>query len=585
MSGDHRSPASRTAWASVLVCAATLGAFGCGGASVPAHPSAPLFEKVAQGFEGKLAASRTVFLGGRKTAGMSCVEKVDVGSLVDRGNVPVRLKGEGAGCATFLRIPRGNTPVEDFQMLQARFRPWLEARLRVCRAASAPMFELADETARIGHEIASWDAIPEGLPRIDVVDPEGSRPAYCLSAMSQALRSRDIVAAKEWSTELASACFHVADLHRWLELLYTNLLTALDFQRECRDLFAATTRLYAKQGYDRASSLSRFPAGSLVLYGERNFYEVERQAENLFALSKDRPVSREARADVPAAYFMPPELRSSFVRLRASLSAANQRTWDAAAGAPYNRSYIENMLFRIGACGVLDAAGAALRRLDARRPRASSAELLDVIFYRAGGFFCGLEWADRFDQRLLAAAKNLRGDNMSLLTQAYALTNARFDTKAYQGGTLTLRSALDTGSFDCIRATDMIGAIYRNAGGTRFFDVRICRGGPSHTVAGIEVDATGGDKVFSVDGLLPKHQGARTWPDSWFRASRDYCVETYYRGLDTSIWAGGYIVFGPAAGTRMDAAIPYLPGRETRKAEKVFHGPYPRRFVGAASTR
>ena len=216
-----------------------------------------------------------------------------------------------------------------------------------------------------------------------------------------------------------------------------------------------------------------------------------------------------------------------------------------------------------------------LQRLDQRK-KLRPHQLLDVLSYRGGGFFSGLEWGDRYRPELLAAAEKQRGDDRKVLRAAQTFTFRSYDPSRYRGGTLTLRSALETGSFDCIRGTDMIGAIFRNAGRTGFVELRECRGQPaSHTTAGQVESWSPGAAVFAVDGLLPPNETGRRYPDSWFRAKREYCVELYARGLDTSLWAGAYMIAGPSAGLRVDAALPYLPGRGTHSEQKAFAGPYP----------
>jgi hypothetical protein len=47
------------------------------------------------------------------------------------------------------------------------------------------------------------------------------------------------------------------------------------------------------------------------------------------------------------------------------------------------------------------------------------------------------------------------------------------------------------------------------------------------------------------------------------------------RGLDNYVWAEGYIVRGPNAGTLARAPVPYLPQREKKSVQTVFAGPYP----------
>jgi hypothetical protein len=61
--------------------------------------------------------------------------------------------------------------------------------------------------------------------------------------------------------------------------------------------------------------------------------------------------------------------------------------------------------------------------------------------------------------------------NLQALMDACQWTNHFYDPANY-GVTFTLRDALEQKKLDCVRATDMIGAIFRNAGRTRFGNVR-----------------------------------------------------------------------------------------------------------------
>jgi len=54
-----------------------------------------------------------------------------------------------------------------------------------------------------------------------------------------------------------------------------------------------------------------------------------------------------------------------------------------------------------------------------------------------------------------------------------------------------------------------------------------------------------------------------------------YCTELYMRGIDNYLWAEGYIIRGPNAGTRVSASIPYSTHRKLASSAKIFAGPYP----------
>jgi hypothetical protein len=130
----------------------------------------------------------------------------------------------------------------------------------------------------------------------------------------------------------------------------------------------------------------------------------------------------------------------------------------------------------------------------------------------------------------------------------------------------------------------MIGAIFRNAGRTRFGHVRWVAGTAGHSVAaylGVENDKP---KTWLVDGLAPPEQ-PEVWPDCYFHGHKwpqgmedrptPYAAELYIRGIDNYLWAEGYILKGPNAGTLTKARLPYLSRRKEASVTKIFAGPYP----------
>ena len=526
--------------------------------------------------ESVLPEARRALLGHRKSQGRSCVEFVPEGSLQDRGNVPARLKLTGGGIATARRLPRGTSPLNHFEALQRRFRPALERGLR-SRAPLLERLEKLSERARLLAKAGSaWESVPSGIAGLELPALPLSQPARIAAELVRAAGGEQLANTQRLCAELDGSLFHLADLLRWVQLLDANLLAALEFQARARGLFEHAERMPRTSRYDPHSTLGWFPAGSSILYGERNYYEVERQAERYFGLVDARSMRPRQAGQPAAALYLSPYVRRAFAELGEQLPPEHRAQWDSLARRPYDRSALENLLFRHQRAERLHEAAEALSRLGQRK-QLRPHQLLDVLSYRGGGFFSGLEWGDRFRPELMAAASEQKGDDRKVLRAAQAFTFRSYDPSRYQGGTLTLRSALETRSFDCIRATDMIGAIFRNAGRTGFVELRECRGQPpSHTTGGQVESWSPSAAVFAVDGLLPPNETGRRYPDSWFRAKKEYCVELYVRSLDTSLWAGAYLIAGPSAGLRVDAALPYLPERATASQVKAFAGPYPR---------
>src|SRR5262249_46314866 len=134
------------------------------------------------------------------------------------------------------------------------------------------------------------------------------------------------------------------------------------------------------------------------------------------------------------------------------------------------------------------------------------------------------------------------------------------------------------------RATDMIGAIFRDAGRTRFGNVRWCAATGGHSVAAFFEPIENGIRPLILDGLQP-HSEPEAWPDCYFHGhawppglennSPPYCAEIYARGIDSYIWLEGYQIRGPKAGLLTKAPIPYSLVHREGSSAKVYNGPYP----------
>lgn len=555
-----------------------------------------LLEALDVGLRQVLPRSRAVLLGKRDPAGPTCQPFRPQGHTDAGYKPPPKGNLDGGPGNRMLQVyywqhkDAVRSAPDDYRWHQTTLRRELESLRSRSRDVSARLRPLVEKAGRLERIVAAWGALPEQFGAIHLVaDAEADRGARALLirvVTSVGVPRRDLAAVQLWARELHAALAAQEDLHRWLELLCTNQLDSLDFQVLGEGLFTECASKFGGEGqepYNAPAVISRFPGGSLGVTALNNYFEVERQGEGLFRINRDWAVKAEGSAalvtQAPASVWMPPEVREAFVAMRRRLGAANRATWDRAAAMPYERSFMANQLFRPLRAGVLERLGVALERFDARHPRATVAELMDVLPYRAGLGMSGIEWGDRFDERLMAAAGKLAGGSRReafMAAHAWAHDTVYKGSANYKGMVLTLRKALDMGKYDCIRGTDMIGALYRNAGWPGFLNVRWCRGASAHTIAGVALRQGEGARVVAVDSLFAPGRRQGTWPESYFTGHPDlYAVELNGRGLDNYVWLQGYVIRGPNAGTLMRAAVPYLPGWDTAGREKVFAGPYP----------
>jgi hypothetical protein len=549
--------------------------------------SSPLHE-LASLVETCVLSSRPILLGSRDPRGSSCVSIVNSGQIVNQ-NVPALASdldgGPGTSLMTFYCRDRlkCKTAAEDFNWHQGRLKVCLENQAVSNRPAAESAHQLAERARQFYEAAAAWTAWPDELAPIGF-SRNTEWLGYCMTEMDRAVDGKDLAALQRWAGELASAAFSLDDLHRWLGFLVENELAALEFQGRCQTLFALVDEQHEQ--YEPSVSISYLPGGMLCSQGAGNYYEVERQAERLFSVPYDRMEAlRHKEYLTPGSLWIMPRLRGTFLKIQDVLSPENRRTWDKAAQTPYEHAYLINMLFRAEFTGRTEDLCAALKRFDTVHPRATVGELMSAMMYR-GHSFAGLEWDDRYQPQLLRAASRIGAadsDEQALLA-AHRWTNDFYHGPENYGWNVTLRDALREKKLDCIRATDMIGAIFRGAGRTRFGHVRWCSEKTGHSVAAYLGTENGKNKTLLADGLVAGDR-LDVWPDCYFHAHAwppgleknpsPYAVELYVRGLDSYIWAEGYIARGPNAGWLTTAAIPYSTRPQEKATRKVFAGPYP----------
>lgn len=473
--------------------------------------------------------------------------------------------------------PARSRPSQDFAWYQGKPRAMMEDMRDQNRLVLPRAVLLARQTERLAELVRQWDAAPK-WPVRPAAKP--TWPGYCYDSLAIAIARGDLALCRQFADELAAASFALADQHRWLDFLLGNTLTALDFQARCKSQILACDALYKDRGgYDADNDIGGFPGSMALGHGLMNCLEVDRQADGLFqvpedyiemTLDGDSRVRSEGLEVTRAALWIPPDLRESFVQLRANLSPANRAAWDEAAHRPFDRSFLVNMLFRTRETGAAAPLGTVLKRFDALNPHASAAQLMGVIFYRAGDFTGGYAWDDRFDRRLLATSADLGPDNEAALLKAHAFAQRLFGTWDHYGPVDSLRDALDTHRLNCLRATDLIGALYRDSGRAGFYNLRLSSGTVGHTVAAVRVDAGGQTRMVAADGLDLDQKAPELWPQDYLggycwpagkfeKEPPPFAAELHVRGLNSYVWVEGYVLRGDNKGAFLQTKIPYLP--------------------------
>lgn len=536
--------------------------------------------------EEAMAESRAILLGSRSPVGESCVVPTLAGQVTNR--LPTNMADYDGGPGTKLQLllyldrQQCGNALSDFAWHQGRLRMYLENLKVESREASESARDFADRAGFLAAAINDCQVFPPNLKPVEF-EKSDDWPGYCMDSLNQAIAIQDLARAKHWAVELQAAAFAMRDLHNWLQFLSENYLAALEFQKHCADLFMTTGS--AVTNYNRESHFGNYPAGLITINGNANFYEVEHQGERMFSMPEDRLREIAANAHwTSSSVWMPPATRGSFLACRGALSPANRETWDLAARTPYEHTYLVNMLYRAQQAGAIKNLVGVLRKFDAMHRHATVAELMSVLMYR-GHSFAGVEWADRFQPQLMEAAEKIRGTDEKAFLEAARWVNRFYRTPAVYGVTFTLRDALESRRLDCIRATDMIAAVFRDAGCPKFGHVRWSAGTVGHSVAAyLGAGSETEPRTIVADGLNLSN-GIEYWPEAYFRGHawppglqnnpQPYAVELYVRGLDNYVWAEGYIVRGPNAGTLVKAAVPYLKNRDNAVSRKVFDGPYP----------
>src|SRR5690606_22965430 len=152
---------------------------------------------------------------------------------------------------------------------------------------------------------------------------------------------------------------------------------------------------------------------------------------------------------------------------------------------------------------------------------------------------------DRFQPELTKAGDEIdpSKSNAEAFLGAWSWTNSFFTPENY-GTSWTLRSAIMSKKLDCVRVTDMVGTIFRNAGRSRFGHIRWSSEGGGHSVAAFLGGDNSQPQILIVDGMnMPGEP--EIWPNAYFSGHAwppilannptPYAVELYGRGIDSYV--------------------------------------------------
>lgn len=506
----------------------------------------------------------------------SCVSQMERKQIEKLGpRFSIDLDG-GPGTTISILLDAGRSAISsaaaDYAWHQSRLATHLANLSALHAAALARANRLFLQTERLverleGLEPASAAAWPEDLVA-SLPEPSGDNwPGLCLARLSASIERRDLAAARRWAHELSGAVWRIVDLHRWTVFLSENHLEALRFQQLCRGCFEVADRLGTP--YAVGATPSSLPAGLLTLHGRDNYLEVERQAEQVFSVSKELLAAVQSDQPVTGpALLVPPLLRPTFLAYLGALGEPNRATLVRATRTPYEASFLFNAMFRAKHAGTVGKQCEVLHRFDRNKPQASVDRLMGVFVYR-GHFFAGFDWSDRYAKALHGEplTEPTAGDAEAFQAACTAVRDA-FSSRSSYGPTLTLRQSLESGVIDCVRATDMVLTRYRNDGRSGVGHVRWLTGGAGHSVP-VLFDAKEGGRPMLIDPLLADPQpevwpdayvAGATWPDVLAGQPPLQGVEFYVRGIDCYVWAQGLCLEGPDAGRLVSATVPYLTG-------------------------
>jgi hypothetical protein len=227
----------------------------------------------------------------------------------------------------------------------------------------------------------------------------------------------------------------------------------------------------------------------------------------------------------------------------------------------YERTALNSNLRRYVAEKKTAELGASLRAYAKHEAKPDVRGMMEMVHIAQGAFGSTTSAGDRYHPEMMSWAQKLAGKPDKAVAQAHALAYGFYTQgggRHYRGRLWTIHDAQKAKATDCIRASQMLGSAYANAGYTGLHPVRICRGNLRQKAVGLSghtfVCLDAGAKNACLDPLLGRtflgpfekmHENDRTVVS----------VAKGYRTLDSFV--SGQIRFpqGPIRGVQL--RVPY----------------------------
>ena len=449
----------------------------------------------------------------------------------------------------FNRVLRVKTIAETFQIVRDIRKSAAEFH-----AKNAPLLAQAQEIETLARTVrdalAKNPATAATLKDVTFTGTGVDELSVSLKKLSEALTADKTVEASAWAAEVHGTAMRLHDLLRWVDLQtewLIDLASVLDGFSFCIE---TSDRAVAAAGGWKNFMFGRLPGASSILelsIGDALMAEL--LLCGFFTVSDaDAPVMGKPGARCPEVI---PACRAAFVKVCDALPKNARVIFEAIPTTDYELTALNANLWRYNREKQLDGLIGSLKRYAKRRTKPSVTEMMEVIHIAQGAFGSTTSAGDRYHVEMVAWSKKLKGKPEKAVAQAHALAYGFYTQDGrtrYRGRLWSIHDAHKAGATDCIRASQMMGSAYANAGYTGLHPVRVCRGSVGQKLAGTSghtlVCAHLGKRNVCLDPLV-KRSFLRSFDKTHARDRGVLSVAKGYRTLDSFVTGEMHFPQGP----------------------------------------
>lgn len=353
------------------------------------------------------------------------------------------------------------------------------------------------------------------------------------------------------SQELYWEVRRIQDLYRWmifeLEVLEKNLEILQTFvEKHLKGIWR--------------KGIIAYPGGNGILTRSRDFAEIQRQLQDQMLIEDTEKILLHQKISGVEGYGVLLPQRAFFYRLMEHFKGSRVEDWfRESLKKSYDLSYINHLLWRYREDHQENQMIRVLENYIKRSESTTRIGMLEVLFYRAGAFQTSHHSSDRFIEEIWSYSQklDLQETRQNLYLQAAQMTQTITRPMRY-GTSNTLRFAFDQQTVDCLRSSNICGAILANAGVDQVYPIFLSHGGGTHALTCIlekdqfwAIDTGAGQTdIFSFPRRTPSRETPTNNPSETF-----FMEENYYRGL--AAWVN-WKIFLSYAPQLVEIEIPYL---------------------------